>query len=256
MLVIQATSQQLNPTLPQSVVDAAYADDPIAAAAEYGGTFRQDIEAFVPREVVEACTADGVFERPPQAGISFTGAVDMSGGSMDSSAMCISHRGPEGVGIVDAIREVKAPHSPTAVVQEFCATFKRYGVHRITGDRYGAEWVAEKFRENGVSYDAAEKHKSQVYTELLPLLNSQRVVLLDHERLQSQLCSLERRTGRGTGRDSIDHPAGPQWHDDVANAVALALVLTTAGRDFLEVWLALGGHTLESAGFKERKFVQ
>jgi hypothetical protein len=30
---------------------------------------------------------------------------------------------------------------------------------------------------------------------------------------------LERRTARG-GRDSIDHPAGPSYHDDLANCVA------------------------------------
>ena len=42
------------------------------------------------------------------------------------------------------------------------------------------------------------------------------------QRLVSQICSLERRVGRG-GRDSIDHPVGA--HDDVANAAAGALLL-------------------------------
>ncbi|TMA58326.1 MAG: hypothetical protein E6J75_05625, partial [Deltaproteobacteria bacterium] len=51
--------------------------------------------------------------------------------------------------------------------------------------------------------------------------NSGRVELLDHPRLVAQLCGLERRTAWG-GRDSIDH--GPGGHDDVANAVAGALV--------------------------------
>ena len=55
----------------------------------------------------------------------------------------------------------------------------------------------------------------------LPLINSGRVELLDHPRLVAQLCGLERRTAWG-GRDSIDH--GPGGHDDVANAVAGALV--------------------------------
>jgi hypothetical protein len=55
----------------------------------------------------------------------------------------------------------------------------------------------------------------------LPLLNSGRVDLLDNPTLITQLCSLERRTARG-GRDSIDH--APGGHDDVANAVAGALV--------------------------------
>src|SRR5262245_19821130 len=47
------------------------------------------------------------------------------------------------------------------------------------------------------------------------------VDLLEHDRLVTQLTSLERRTSRG-GRDSIDH--APGGHDDIANAVAGALV--------------------------------
>jgi hypothetical protein len=52
--------------------------------------------------------------------------------------------------------------------------------------------------------------------------------LLDHPRLINQICGLERRTARG-GRDSIDHSPGN--HDDVANAVAGAIV-AAAARDW------------------------
>ena len=64
--------------------------------------------------------------------------------------------------------------------------------------------------------------KSEIYGELLPLLNSRTVALLENDRLQRQLLSLERRTSRG-GRDAIDHPRGGR--DDLANAVAGALVM-------------------------------
>jgi hypothetical protein len=56
-----------------------------------------------------------------------------------------------------------------------------------------------------------------LYVDLLPLINSRRIELLDHPKLISQLCSLERCTARG-GRDSIDHP--PNAHDDLANVCA------------------------------------
>jgi len=61
---------------------------------------------------------------------------------------------------------------------------------------------------------------------LLPVINSGAVDLLENERLIVQLTQLERRTARG-GKDSIDHTPGA--HDDVANAVAGALV--TAFKD-------------------------
>ena len=67
----------------------------------------------------------------------------------------------------------------------------------------------------------AERPKSDLYRDLLPGLTSGTLELLDHPRLVAQLCGLERRTARG-GRDSIDH--GPGAHDDLANAVAGALL--------------------------------
>src|SRR5689334_10163551 len=69
--------------------------------------------------------------------------------------------------------------------------------------------------------EPAEKPKSELYRDLLPLINSGAVEILDNERLIAQLVSLERRTARG-GKESIDHAPGA--HDDVANAVAGALV--------------------------------
>jgi hypothetical protein len=67
----------------------------------------------------------------------------------------------------------------------------------------------------------AENSKSEIYQDLLPLINSGAVDLLENERLIVQLTQLERRTARG-GKDSIDHTPGA--HDDLANAVAGALV--------------------------------
>ena len=69
--------------------------------------------------------------------------------------------------------------------------------------------------------------KSEIYVDLLPALNSGGVALLDNDRLVNQLVGLERRTTRGGRRiDTIDH--APGGHDDLANAVAGALVY--AGR--------------------------
>jgi hypothetical protein len=74
----------------------------------------------------------------------------------------------------------------------------------------------------GIAYVPSERVKSDIYRDMLPILNSRQCQLLDIKRLTSQLHGLERRTARG-GRDSIDH--GPGQHDDVANAVAGSLVL-------------------------------
>ena len=73
-----------------------------------------------------------------------------------------------------------------------------------------------------------------LYANALPLLNSRRVELLDHPRLQAQLLGLERRTARG-GRDSIDHAGG--GHDDLANAACGALVAAVGPADPAMIYL-------------------
>jgi hypothetical protein len=85
------------------------------------------------------------------------------------------------------------------------------------------------FRSNssarhGITCAVSERIKSDIYRELLPLLNSGRIELLDDPRLANQLTNLERRTAR-SGKDSIDHPPGA--HDDIANSVAGALLAAT-----------------------------
>jgi hypothetical protein len=169
-----------------------------------------------------AAIVAGRFELPPIAGQEYVAFVDPSGGSQDSMTLAIAHREHDSA-VLDCVRERRAPFNPSEVVAEFVATLKLYGITRVIGDRYAGEWPRERFHEHDITYQAAEQTKSEYYLELLPLLNSGTVRLLDHARLVAQLTNLERRTSR-VGRDTVDHPPG--FHDDVVNAAAGALVGT------------------------------
>jgi hypothetical protein len=183
-------------------IATAYEDDPAAAAAEYGAEFRRDVESFVAREAVEACVIPGRRELLPVAGLWPTAFVDPSGGSQDSMTLAIAHQ-ENGRAVLDAARERRPHFSPDDVVREFAATLKAYRCAMVIGDRYGGEWPRERFAAYRIGYHVAEQSKSDLYRDLLPLLNSGTVDLLDDRRLIAQLCGLERRTARG-GRDSID----------------------------------------------------
>jgi hypothetical protein len=226
ILVVQGAATQFNPTLPQSVVDRALERDHAAGSAEYLAIFRTDIEAFVNREAVEGCISFGVHERSACGGVRYFGFCDPSGGSSDSFTLGIAHKEKDGAVIIDCLRERKPPFSPEAVVAEFAATLKSYRIPKVVGDKYGGEWPREQFRKHGISYEAAAKPKSDLYSSLLPAINSGKIDLLDEPRSIAQLCALERRTSRG-GRDSIDHP--PNGHDDVSNAVAGAFSIAKRG---------------------------
>ena len=99
---------------------------------------------------------------------------------------------------------------------------KSYRITAVSGDRFAGGFAAEAFKQHGIRYSPSAKPKSDLYLDLLPLLNTGSVVLPKHDRLLAQLVALERRTAR-SGKDSIDH--GPGAHDDVANAVAGAALL-------------------------------
>jgi hypothetical protein len=221
VLIWHAATRTMNPTFPQATIDQALERDSAAAGAEYLAVFRQDVEAFVSREVVESAIIPGRFELPPSNGTAYFAFVDPSGGSSDSMTLAIAHS-DNGRAVLDVIRERRSPFSPDDVVAEFSATLKAYHIAIVHGDHYAGLWPRERFQIHGVTYEVSDKTKSTIYLELLPLLNARRVELLDVPRLMSQLGALERRTARG-GRDSIDHRPGA--HDDAANAVAGALVL-------------------------------
>jgi hypothetical protein len=216
VLVWQAETRSMNPSVDQRIIHDAYRDDEASAAAEYGAEFRRDIERFVSREAVEAVIIPGRFELLPIENTRYRAFVDPSGGTADSMTLAIGHR-ENGTVILDALRESKPPFSPAQVVKDFTSLLKRYRIHEVTGDRYGGDWPREQFRNSGVRYIVADLPKTGLYQELMPSINSAGIELLDHQRLLNQILNLERKTSRG-GKDSIDHP--PHGHDDLANVIA------------------------------------
>ena len=216
VLVWQADTRSMNASVPQKYIDRQVADDPARAAAEYMAMFRTDVEGFVLRETVEACVGDFV-EIGPSSNYTYRCFVDPASGSgQDAFAACITHRYGESV-VVDAVREHKPPFSPEQVIAELATLAKSYRCSKVVGDHYAGEFPRELFRKNGLSYEPSKQTKSALYVDLLPLLNSRRIVLPRNDRLLNQIVSLERRVARG-GHESIDHPVSQ--HDDLANACA------------------------------------
>jgi hypothetical protein len=221
ILVARAPSRIMNPSLSQYLIDSELKEDEENARSEYLVEWRDDLEVFISRERIEDAIESGVTVRPPVPGVFYSAFVDLAGGSGgDSATLAVCHL--EGVRVVlDLIVERKPKFSPMSVVAEFCETLKQYNVRTVVGDRYSDEWSREQFRASGVLYQVSEPNKSDLYNNFLPVLNSGRVSLLDNQRMISQFCGLDRRSG-SSGRDTVDHRRGE--HDDIANAVAGAVV--------------------------------
>lgn len=210
-----------------------YLKDPENARAVYGAFFRTDLETIITRNALDAVVVPSRILLQPQTDkFLYRAFVDPSGGSADSYTMAIAHtevRDVNGeareVEVVDLVAEVRPPFNPEEVTtKELVPILRTYGIALVTGDAYAGEWPREAFRKNGVDYEVSERPKAKLYLETVAKINSRACELPENERMISQLTNLERRVGR-TGRDTIDHPAGS--HDDVANAVAGALVTVT-----------------------------
>lgn len=234
ILVWQADTASMNPTISQAYIDREIEKDPEAGRAEWLGLFRQDVMAAFPLEVIEGCIVPGRMEIPysPHVGRYF-GFLDPSGGRHDAFTLAIAHQnyGSDKI-VLDLIRATRSPFDPSEVVKEYSQVLKVYGLSDALGDNYGGEWPKAEFAKDGITYELCEKAKSELYLAAVPVFTSKRLELLDIEKVKTEFRRLERRRGR-SGRDTIDHP--PRGSDDAANAVAGAIWLVSeyAGQFFV-----------------------
>jgi hypothetical protein len=219
-----ASSRTMNPALSEKVVAKAYADDPQRAAAEFGSQWRDDLAAFISRELVEAAVDRGVLVRPRVPGVRYHAFADVSGGVSDSYAMAISSKIGDKI-VLDCLVSRRAPFNPQSVTADMAAVAKQYGISQVTGDRYSAQWAVQSWASQGIRYVHSDRDRSEIYLEALPLFSAGRARLLDAPRLLSEICALERR--QTTTRDRVDHPA--RGHDDEANAAMGSMALSSRG---------------------------
>jgi hypothetical protein len=196
--------------------------------------------AFQPEPTMDA-VARGVTVRQAEAGVKYSGFVDMSGGSSDDAVLGIGHTDAAGRHVLDALLDQgqRPPFDPNKAVERFVRALTDYGVGRVVGDRYAGETFRAQFEEAGIGYAVCKQTKSELYEAFEPALNSRNVVLLDVPQLEQQLLGLVWRGGR------IDHQSGE--HDDYANAAAgVVAALAGAGAYVPQGLLFAGGDTSDN----------
>jgi hypothetical protein len=223
-MVWKASTPTMNPRYDKKFLAEAFAEDPVSADAEYNANFRDDVQQFIDRDLLDACTDTDVKGRPPLPAINYVAFADPSGGKADSFTLAIAHaEASTNTVVLDCLYEAKAPFDPSSIVADIKAVLQNYRLTQVTGDRYAAEWVREAFAKEGVTYWRSQHDRSALYLNFLPLLTAGRARLLDHREMATQFIRLERRTG--AGKDKVDHPKNS--HDDFANSVAGACFLAS-----------------------------
>jgi hypothetical protein len=216
VLVWQAPTTVMNPTISQALIERELERDPDSARAEWLAQFREDLQAAFSLESIEACIVPGRDELPSSNQIAYRAFADPSGGRRDSYTLAVGHREHDRA-VIDLLREWRAPFDPEPVTAEASELLKKYGIVNVTGDSFSGEWSVSAFRKHGISYEKAPKNRSELYLDFIPVINGKLVELPDNRTLKDQLRRLERRRGR-LGKDSVDHPHN--GHDDLANSAA------------------------------------
>jgi hypothetical protein len=224
ILIWQASTKTMNPTFSDVTIRRLISRDPSTFRAEFDATFREDIEAFIPLELLTACATRTL--ALPDLRFRYNAFCDPSGGRIDSMTLAICHIEGEKI-LLDRLEEFASPFDPGEVIASFSGLLKSYGIRTVTADRYGGVWVEDSFKKNGIAMETSDLPASDIYLNFQPLLSMGKVELLNDDRLLMQFQMLERRTRSG-GRDLIDHPPGT--HDDCANAAAGAVVFAARNK--------------------------
>jgi hypothetical protein len=151
VLVWQAPTTVMNPNITEEFIQAEIENDPDAARSEWLALFREDVEAALSLESIEACVVTGRRELMAAERISYLAFVDPSGGRHDQFALAIAHlqtypnRSPSSRVVVDLIKAWRPPFNPEEITAECAKTLKPYKVQKVVGDNYGGEWPVAEF---------------------------------------------------------------------------------------------------------------
>jgi Terminase large subunit, T4likevirus-type, N-terminal len=220
VLIWRAPSYRMNPTISRTFLEGLKRHDPMAYEREIEGQFGATESTLLdPTQVERACRQDTTHLKPHE-GVSYSAFVDLSGGRVDRAALAIVH--VEGSrAIVDALHAWAPPFSPADFVQSCLPILARYGVHRVTGDYFGAELGADLWRAAGVEYQRSHLTRSQLLLSMVPVFGGGLCELPPDKLLVSEFKALQRRSTRA-GREIADHPRSGS--DDLCNAVSGAIV--------------------------------
>jgi hypothetical protein len=130
VLVWQADTRTMNPTIGAGLIQRELERDPEAGRAEWLATFRTDLQAAFSPEALEVCTVKGRDELPASPLLSYSAFCDPSGGKSDAFTLAIAHKA-DSKAIIDLVRAWSSPFDPKVVTGEIAEVLKGYSVAHL-----------------------------------------------------------------------------------------------------------------------------
>lgn len=212
------------------------ARDPRNAAREYDAVFASSDDALLDSVDVDNCVDRGIKDRPIEPGVAYSLGLDL-GIRHDSSGWVRVHReirtlngAQTEVTVVDRVAEYRPKwfsggRVKLEQVEEDLSREAHAAKAKVLHDVHLADALTPRLKTRGVrseecSMSSAEQARRA--TLLAMLIREGRLVLVDHPELVKQLKEL-RVTRHSGGRVTIAAPRGRSKHDDLADALLLAV---------------------------------
>ena len=275
VLVINAPSWALNPSLEQSFLDDEEEKDPEDFKTEYGAQFRRagGGNAFLSADVIEQCIERGRIQNPPKSGIEYLAWMDAAF-KRDRFSLGIGHleyvAGAPKV-VVDHTRHwtpratakgrKAAPLDDREVIKEVVAEIRAYGCDRIHGDQFADVPIKNTFQtDHGVLFvesPVSAPEKVDAFKNLRASMRARLVSIPEDPVLVKDLKSLEVTHSKTAGSMMvrIAAPKRKGAYDDAANVLAriVSRLLPIGGKVDLAAINARGAPSRNSHGLDWRQ---
>ncbi len=224
-LVWQASSQEMNPTISDDVLNEAKRENEEHYRREYLAEFTDSLVGWITPEILDPCVIRGRRELPRVSNGTYVAAVDPAFSNSDFG-FAVLHRSDDGnITVAYAARWTgthNAPLNLQPVSAQINDVLQRYGINSLVGDQYCFPVLRQHFEKSGVYYrefSFGSHTRASIYGNLRQLMTQQKITLVDVPELLRQLMSLEE-IRVPNGNTDIRPPRSSK--DDMAIAVAMA----------------------------------
>jgi len=212
--VTKVSTRELNPKVSERIINSALKRDPEGAQAEYFAEFREQTEAFLSSEAIEACVDPGLGKGGVEQGINYMMAVDPAL-MRDNYAYAIGHL-ESGVVLIDYLKKLRAPVNANGAEDLLKSLVERYKPMGVLCDN--ASTVQRLKPGIPMIYTPFSRgQKLRIYGALKEAINLGLIGLPKDADLIDELKALQIRGGV----DISAPKAGRITHDDLADCVAL-----------------------------------
>jgi hypothetical protein len=214
-----------NPSIIRAVLEEDLAKDPVAYDRETLANFSKSVSGFLPSALVKRAMR-GPAKVAPQPGVWYTAAMDPAFKN-DAFAFSIGHLEAADTGPV-FVQDVctswrgkkDQPLDPAVCVRLVADLCKPYGIRNVISDQHHLESMQTLAEDNGILIEPfvfTPAVKKAMWRDFVALMQQDKVALVAHDELESELLALERTLTAG-GQEKI---AGRR--DDHAVVTAMTL---------------------------------